>query len=71
MGMVEGGKPGLHYKVLSQADPWPRKEMGSSKSVVMIISQVSWAAPICFISPSSSTSVSVLSPVGRDEEEVW
>lgn len=40
MGVVEGGKPGLHYKILSLPAPQPTKEMDSSRSVSVVISQL-------------------------------
>lgn len=77
MGIVEGGKPGLYYKILSQPSPHPQKETDSSRNVGWtVISQISWSVPL-FPIPlshcsrnSTSTSALVLSPGGRDEHEV-
>jgi hypothetical protein len=76
MGIVEGGKPGLHYKIQSQPTLHPPpKGNGLLKRCglnCVVISWCSWADPLFHIclSHCSYKSVSVLGLVGRDEYEV-
>lgn len=70
MGIVEGGKPRLHYKIQSQCTLHPKKEMDSSRSVGLNCVVTCWfsgADPLFHIplSHCSCQSVSGLDLVGE------
>lgn len=72
VGIVEDGRPRLHYKILSQPSLQPRKEWTPQEVWVELPSLGSAGQPLCSLVPVSLfTYLNLsLSPVSREERDV-